>query len=46
MNAIIAFERGVWREVRCAGLSPDDFTQALRSAVEWTHEWERALAAA
>jgi EAL and modified HD-GYP domain-containing signal transduction protein len=43
LNAVIAFERGEWSSIRSDRLTPDDFTQALRVAVEWTHRWEQAI---
>ncbi len=43
LNAAIAFERGEWSSIRSERLTPDDFTQALRIAVDWTHRWEQAI---
>ena len=40
LDAVVAFERGEWAGARCGRLTPRDFTQAFRSALEWTREIE------
>lgn len=40
IDAIVAFERGAWPSARSLGLTPGDFTDAFRSALEWTRECE------
>lgn len=43
LGAVLAFERGDWDEVRCGDLTPADFTQAYRAALEWAAAWETRL---